>query len=107
MQQTNVTEINVPTDEQDASVVVKETVYEKPLSYLEWVGSVFLLSIPLINIITSIVFIFLRGKSKNRSNYVIASLVITLSFLILIAMVLFVFKDYLRDVVFDIYHQMP
>lgn len=107
MQQTNVTEINVPTDEQDASVTVKEIVYEKPLSYLEWVGSVFLLSIPFVNIISSIAFIFLRRKSKNRSNYVIASLMISFSFLILIAIILFIFRDYLKDVVLDIYRQMP
>ncbi len=107
MQQTSVTEINVPTNEQEASVTIKETVYEKPLSYLEWVGSVFLLSIPFINVISTIAFIFLRKKSKNRSNYVIASLMITFSFIILLAIIMFVFRDYLKDVILDIYRKMP
>jgi hypothetical protein len=107
MQQANVNEINVISEKQEESIVVKETVYEKPLSYLEWVGSVFLLTIPIVNIFSSIVFILLRGKSKNRSNYVIASLVITVSTLIMTAIVLFVFKDYIKDVVFDLWETMP
>jgi hypothetical protein len=107
MQQANVNEINVISEKQEESIVVKETVYEKPLSYLEWVGSVFLLTIPIVNIFSSIVFILLRGKSKDRSNYVIASLVITVSTLIMTAIVLFVFKDYIKDVVFDLWETMP
>ena len=107
MQQANVNEINVISEKQEESIVVKETVYEKPLSYLEGVGSVFLLTIPIVNIFSSIVFILLRGKSKNRSNYVIASLVITVSTLIMTAIVLFVFKDYIKDVVFDLWETMP
>ena len=82
MQQVNTEELNICETKQDESIIVSETMYEKPLTCLEWIGSVFLLSIPFVNVVSCVVFILLRGKSKNRSNYVIASLIISLSLII-------------------------
>lgn len=76
--------------------LIGETTRRKtPLSLLEWIGSLFLLMVPLMNIIVALVFIAMRRKSTDRSNYMIATIVILLAVTIMGGLLYYVFGEYL------------
>ena len=68
-----------------------------PLSLLEWIGSLFLLMIPLMNIVVALIFISMRRKSTDRSNYMLATIIILLAVTIISGALYYMFGDYLTD----------
>jgi hypothetical protein len=48
---------------------------EKPVSVLDWILTIFILSIPLINLIMLIVWAFDSGTNPSKSNFAKASLI--------------------------------
>ena len=68
-----------------------------PLSLLEWIGSLFLLMIPLMNVFVALIFIMMRRKSIDRSNYMIATIVILIATSIIVGGLYYLFGEYLTD----------
>jgi len=66
-----------------------------PLSLLEWIGSLFLLMIPFMNIVVALIFITMRRKSTDRSNYMLATIVILMAVTIIGGALYYMFGDYL------------
>lgn len=83
-------EIKVEDGNEISKKVEEKIQLEKPLNLLEWIGSLFLLLIPGVNLLTAIVFLFQKKKSKNRFNFILASFVIILSTCIIFLLLYFV-----------------
>lgn len=83
-------EITVEDGNSKKEKVEEKSVLEKPLNLLEWIGSLFLLLIPGINVITAIVFLCQKKKSRNRFYFILASFVIILSTCIIFLLLYFI-----------------
>lgn len=83
-------EIKVEDGSKISEKVEEKIILEKPLNLLEWIGSLFLLLIPGVNLFTAIAFLCQKKKSKNRFNFILASFVIILSTCIIFLLLYFV-----------------
>lgn len=83
-------EIKVEDGNKISEEVEENIILEKPLNLLEWIGSLFLLLIPGINLFSAIVFLCQKKKSRNRFYFILASFVIILSTCIIFLLLYFI-----------------
>lgn len=76
---------------------VETTKRKTALTVLEWIGSLFLLTVPLVNVMAAFLFIVMRKKSEDRSNYMLALLLLLLSIAIMAISCYVIFGSYLID----------
>ncbi len=79
---------------------------EMPLNTLEWIGTLFLLMVPGLNVVAGFVFLLLRKHSVGRSNFIIAGSLLFISALIIFGVTLYVCGDTLRDFIWDLFNHL-
>ncbi len=90
-------------------IIEKQTVKEQkeiPLNILEWIGTLFLLLVPGLNVIAGFVFLLLRKKSIGRSNFIMAGFLLFISAIILFGVILYICGDTLHDFVWDLFNHL-
>lgn len=85
--------------------ITKDTT-ERPLNILEWIGTLFLLLTPGLNIFSGLIFLILRRKNISRSNFVMACSLLIVSFIIMIGITIFICGDTLRDFIWDLFNRL-
>ena len=88
------------------NIFEKKSTPEKSLTVLEWIGTIFLLCIPAINIVSALVFLCQRRKSKTRSNFIIAMLVLMISMTMILGILYYFFGSRVVEEVIKIWETL-
>lgn len=67
------------------------------MSIKQWLGTFFIMLIPVVNIIAFFVWLFGGGKNRTRINFVRASLIWAILITAIFAIIMFVFLNQLKD----------